>query len=67
MLLVYGIILGIIGLIMLIKPHAIWSITEKWKSYNATESSNLYIYSIRFGGIMCTIVSIICFYGYFFI
>jgi hypothetical protein len=63
MFLVSGIILGIIGLVMLIKPSIIWLITEKWKSRDVTEPSNLYVWSIRFGAICLIVVAILCFYA----
>lgn len=51
---IMGVLLVILGMLMLIKPIIIWSITESWKSNDATEPSDLYVWSTRFGGVMCT-------------
>ncbi|WP_169091605.1 DUF6199 family natural product biosynthesis protein [Paenibacillus sp. PL91] len=51
-------LLVFVGILMLIKPTLIWSMTEMWKSNDATEPSSLYIGSIRFGGTMCTLAGI---------
>lgn len=52
------IILAIVGLVMVIRPDIIWFITERWKSYDATEPSDLYRVSTRFGGILCFLAGI---------
>ncbi|SDD17729.1 hypothetical protein SAMN02799630_02327 [Paenibacillus sp. UNCCL117] len=41
------------GLLMLIRPQAVWALNEKWKSSDATEPSDLYVWSTRFGGALC--------------
>jgi hypothetical protein len=51
-------LLVIFGIFMLEKPTLIWSITEMWKSNNATEPSYFYSESIRFCGVMCTLAGI---------
>jgi hypothetical protein len=38
------------------KPALFWAITEIWKSNDATEPSDLYIWHTRFGGVMCSLV-----------
>ncbi|GAA3401957.1 DUF6199 family natural product biosynthesis protein [Paenibacillus hodogayensis] len=53
-----AIILIFIGLTMLIRPSLIWAITESWKSNDATEPSDLYKLSTRFGGVMFTLIGI---------
>lgn len=55
---VAGVFLILLGLLMLFKPPIIWSITESWKSNDATEPSNLYLWSTRFGGVMCTLAGL---------
>jgi len=45
-----GIFLVLIGGIMLIKPKAIWKISESWKTKAAGEPTDLYIMMIRIGG-----------------
>lgn len=51
-----GIVFAGIGLTMLIKPQIIFHITEGWKNSNNNEPSDLYIISIRFGGVMFVII-----------
>ncbi len=46
------------GICMLWKPAFVWSITEHWKSQDASEPSSLYIWSIRFGGLLCALVGL---------
>jgi hypothetical protein len=53
-----SVLLVILGLVMLFKPLIIWTITESWKSNDATEPSDLYIMSTRFGGIMVTLAGL---------
>lgn len=57
MFLIY-ILLAVVGLLMIIKPSLIWTITESWKSNDATEPSQLYMWSIRFGGVLCTLAAV---------
>lgn len=63
MLLFLGMLLILAGLIMVISPKVIWSIVEKWKSEGATEPSVVYIWSIRFGGTICIVIALLCFYA----
>jgi hypothetical protein len=51
-------LLTLFGLLMLVRPTVIWTITESWKSNDATEPSDIYILSTRFGGVMCTLAGI---------
>ncbi|WP_407270188.1 DUF6199 family natural product biosynthesis protein [Radiobacillus sp. PE A8.2] len=46
------------GVLMLFKPSLVWEITESWKSNDGTEPSDFYIFSTRFGGVMCTLAGI---------
>ncbi|WP_331436818.1 DUF6199 family natural product biosynthesis protein [Gordoniibacillus kamchatkensis] len=55
---VVGVLLLILGLFMLFKPSIIWSITESWKSSDATEPSDLYVWSTRIGGLMFTLAGL---------
>jgi hypothetical protein len=52
------IVLLIFSLLMIFTPKGIWVITESWKSNDATEPSDLYIWSIHFGGIMCFLAGV---------
>lgn len=58
MLIIMGMILILVGLLMLIKPALFWSITESWKSNDATEPSDLYLFSTRFGGALVLLAGI---------
>jgi len=55
-MIILAILLIIFGLFMLVYPATIWKITESWKSSDATEPSDLYLLSTRFGGTMCILV-----------
>ncbi len=46
------------GILILWKPTFIWNITERWKSQGAEEPSSLYLWSIRFGGILCVLIGL---------
>lgn len=48
--------------LLILKPRLVWLITESWKSEYATEPSDLYKISTRFGGVVVLIIDI-----YFFI
>ncbi|WP_372631802.1 DUF6199 family natural product biosynthesis protein [Cohnella sp.] len=52
------IFLMLIGALMLIKPNILWMITERWKSNDATDPSDLYLISTRFGGALCFIIGL---------
>ena len=52
------IVVFIIGLLLLVFPKHIWEITESWKSYDATEPSDLYIISTRIGSGLCILIAI---------
>ncbi|SEB93331.1 DUF6199 family natural product biosynthesis protein [Paenibacillus sp. GP183] len=53
-----SVLLVLLGWMMLFKPSIIWSITENWKSNDATEPSDLYVKSTRFGGIIVTLAGL---------
>jgi hypothetical protein len=55
---ILGILLILAGLTMLIRPAAVWALAESWKSNDATEPSDLYLFSTRFGGGMCTLAGL---------
>ncbi|MFC4619949.1 DUF6199 family natural product biosynthesis protein [Camelliibacillus cellulosilyticus] len=46
------------GLIMLIRPDLFYKLTVQWKSDDESDPSDLYIWSTRFGGVMCTLVGL---------
>lgn len=46
------------GLLMVLKPGIVWQLTESWKSDDAAEPSELYLFATRLGGILCTLAGI---------
>lgn len=53
-----GILFVIAGMIMILKPHIIFDITESWKSSSPVEPSSLYIFGTRFGGVIILLIGI---------
>ncbi len=49
----------VLGIFLYKQPELFWRITESWKSYDATEPSDSYVKSTRFGGIICIITGIV--------
>lgn len=58
MLFLGGLFVLLAGLCMLIWPKTIYQFIESWKSNSATQPSKLYIFSLRFGGSICTLVGL---------
>lgn len=54
-----GIIILALGMVMFLKPHIVWRLTEEWKSYGADEPSDLYLKSTKIGGILFALVGVI--------
>lgn len=54
-----GIIVAALGAFIFLRPDLIWEWTEKWKSYQADESSDFYLKSTRLGGILFVLFGII--------
>ena len=54
-----AIFLTAVGLLMLAKPGWVWSATERWKSSGAEQPSSAYLWSIRFGGILCAVIGLV--------
>jgi hypothetical protein len=57
-MIILAILLLLFGLLMFVRPAVIWTITESWKANDATEPSDLYMFSTRFGGVMCALAGI---------
>ena len=47
-----GILIAAAGIFIFLKPHLIWELTEKWKSYRPDEPSDFYLKSTKLGGIL---------------
>lgn len=54
-----GMIILALGMVMFLKPHIVWRLTEEWKSYGADEPSDLYLKSTKIGGILFALVGVI--------
>ena len=54
-----GLALIAIGVVMLVKPQFVFELTESWKhDSGAAEPSKLWLFSTRFGGVMCVLAGI---------
>lgn len=54
------ILILLLGLGMIISPQTVWKLKESWKSNDATEPSDLYLWSTRFGGAVFLLVGVSC-------
>lgn len=46
------------GITMILFPGFWFELTESWKSTAPSEPSGMYVFSIRFGGVMCALAGI---------
>lgn len=46
------------GVVMLLRPEWVWMVTERWKSEDASQPSDLYLSSLRVGGAFCILAGI---------
>lgn len=60
-----GILFLSLGLLMLLKPESVFSLTESWKQDASAEPSGLYLISTRFGGVILLGVGVLCFAAQF--
>lgn len=56
---ILGLFVLISGIVMVASPQTVFEITERWKSYSASEPSHLYLNSTRFGGVLCILAGAI--------
>ena len=55
-----GLALIAIGVVMLVKPQLVFELTESWKhDSGAAEPSKLWLFSTRFGGVVCVLAGIL--------
>ena len=55
-----GLALIAIGVVMLVKPQLVFELTESWKhDSGAAEPSKPWLFSTRFGGVMCVLAGIV--------
>jgi hypothetical protein len=64
LMIILAILLTLFGILMFVRPSAIWLMTESWKSNDEAEPSDMYIWSTRFGGIMCFLAGLAGIYAY---
>lgn len=55
---ILGMVLLAVGLLMVIRPQVFYDLTESWKNSGAGEPSRMYLFSTRFGGVMCSAAGI---------
>ncbi len=53
-----SIILILWGALLFLSPHTWFDLTESWKHSSTCEPSKLWIFSTRFGGVMCILVGL---------
>ena len=58
MYLIIGIIFLVFGIVLFLKPRLFYDLTESWKNNVTGEPSDLYIFSIRFRGVVVAIVGV---------
>ncbi len=57
-----GVILGIIGILLLINPHGVWAVAERWKALNALEATPVFLLVMRIIGIISLVIGVlVCF------
>ncbi|WHX98112.1 DUF6199 family natural product biosynthesis protein [Neobacillus sp. DY30] len=55
---ILGIVFIIIGVFFIIDPTFIGLISERWKSNDGTEPSDMYLWTTRFGGMILIVAGI---------
>lgn len=53
-----GLALIAMGMTMLLNPRLFFELTERWKYDGCGEPSKRFLFSTRFGGVMCTLAGI---------
>ena len=53
-----GILFFALSMFIFLKPELVWKLTEEWKSYSASEPSDLYVKSAKVGGILFTLLGV---------
>ncbi len=54
-----GLALAVLGVTMIWKPEFVYELTESWKHNGSSGPSRLFLWSTRFGGVMCTLAGIL--------
>ena len=53
-----SIVVLLIGILIVLKPKIVYNLTQKWRSANNSEPSALYIFVIRFWGVLFVLLGI---------
>ena len=53
-----GLALIALGITMLVNPRLVFQLAESWKHDGGAEPSEMFLFSTRFGGVMCTLAGI---------
>ncbi len=56
MYLIVGVLLLAAGLLFLVSPRVVFTVTENWKQEGDVEPSRLFLLSVRLGGVMMGVV-----------
>ena len=54
------IVLNIIVILMVSNPYLVYKILEEWKNIGGNGPSKVYIFNIRFGGVVFIIIGVSC-------
>ena len=54
-----GVVFGVLGVFLFVRPDLVWKLTEQWKSYRADEPSDLYVKSTKFGGVAFALLGVV--------
>ena len=55
-----GVFLFILGVLGFLRPLEVWNITERWKTKDGAEPTELYLFSIRFSGAVLAVLGLVC-------
>jgi hypothetical protein len=65
MTLYLGIVFLLVGFLFLIKPKLFFELIKRWKSLDESDTSDIYIFSVRFGATMFIFIGITTLIWYF--
>ena len=54
-----GLILAIVGILLIVNPHGVWAVAERWKTMNAAESSPLFNIMARIVGVVALVIGVL--------
>lgn len=57
-----GVLLAIIGIVLILRPHGVWKATERWKLLGSAEESPAFVMVTRIvGAVLAAIGLLVCF------